>query len=145
MDRVNELRRMVNDLHAEGRPDVFRSGFCDALKQHAVHVFEAQDSDVIVACIDDMICGFAIAEYIDRPQSPYLCARRFYHIQEFGVDAAYRRRGVATAMIDFCRREARRMRFDRIELDVWAFNADAKGFYESVGFQTYRSFMEEKV
>lgn len=25
--RVNELRRMVNDLHVNGGPDIFRSGF----------------------------------------------------------------------------------------------------------------------
>lgn len=145
LERVNVLRRMVNDLHAQGRPDVFRPGFCEDLQQHAYDVLDAPDCDVIVACMDDVICGFAIAEYINRPQSPYLCARRFYHIQEFGVDQAYRRRGVATAMINFCRSEAKRMRFDRIELDVWAFNTEAQSFYEAMGFQSYRCFMEERI
>ena len=26
-ERVNELRRQVNDLHTEGRPDIFKLGF----------------------------------------------------------------------------------------------------------------------
>lgn len=145
LERVNELRRMVNELHAENRPDIFRPGFCEELQQHVYQVFEAQGSDVLVTCVDDTICGFAIVEYIDRPQSPYMCARRFYHIQEFGVDAAFRRCGVATALIDFCRSEAKRMQFERMELDVWAFNADAIKFYEAMGFQPYRNYMEVKI
>ena len=83
----------------------------------------------------------SIAEYTYRPESPYNFARRFYHIEEFGVDAAFRRKGAATALIAFCRQEATRMRFDRIELDVWSFNEEALKFYEAVGFQTYRRFM----
>jgi GNAT superfamily N-acetyltransferase len=32
--------------------------------------------------------------------------------------------------------------FDRIELNMWEFNRDALAFYESVGFETYRRYME---
>lgn len=142
LPRVNELRKMVNELHSNGRPDIFRPGFCVELQQHVYQVFDSDAADVIVALADGVVCGFAIAEYIDRPESPYNCARRFYHIEEFGVDASCRRKGVATALIDFCRREAARMRFERIELDVWSFNEEALKFYEAVGFQTYRCLME---
>ena len=31
LDRVNELRKQVNDLHVEGKPDVFKAGFNDEL------------------------------------------------------------------------------------------------------------------
>ena len=62
LPRVNELRQQVSDLHAAGRPDIFRPGF-----------------DVIVACLGETICGFAAVQYVDRPESAYLCARRFYH------------------------------------------------------------------
>lgn len=84
-------------------------------------------------------------QYIDRPASAYQCARRFYHIEEFGVDAAFRRRGVGAALLAFCKQEAARMQFPRVELDVWAFNEDAQRFYEAIGFRTYRSLMELNV
>lgn len=141
LPRVNELRKMVNELHANGRPDIFRPGFCAELQQHVYQKFDSDAADVIVALADGVVCGFAIAEYIYRPESPYIFARRFYHIEEFGVDAAFRRKGAATALIAFCRQEAARTRFDRIELDVWSFNEEALKFYEAVGFQTYRRFM----
>ena len=142
LTRVNELRAMVSALHAAGRPDVFRTGFCEELAARAGQVLDAPNADIAVVCAGKQVCGFAMVQYVDRPESAYQCARHIYHIEEFGVDAAYRRRGAATALMEFCRREAARKGFPGIELDVWAFNEDAQRFYEAMGFRTYRSFLE---
>lgn len=32
LERVNELRKMVNDVHVNGRADIFKAGFDDVLK-----------------------------------------------------------------------------------------------------------------
>lgn len=140
--RVNALREEVNALHAAGRPDIFRADFCEALREHVYEKFDSADADVIVALCGGTVAGFAIVEYIARPASPYNRARRYYHIEEIGVDAAFRRRGVGRALTDFFRAEAERLGFDRMELDVWEFNADALAFYDAVGFTCYRRFLE---
>lgn len=93
--RVNELREQVSRLHAENRPDVFRPDFCNELRQIAKNAFDADDSDVVVACMDGDICGFAILEYIERQESCCRRAEKFCRISEFGVDAALRRRRAA--------------------------------------------------
>ena len=98
LPQVNVLRKQVNDLHANG-----------------------------------------------RPESPYCHPRSFYRVAEFGVDAAFRRQGIATALIAFCREEARKKGFLRMELDMWEFNEGALKFYESVGFRTYRRYMEQDI
>ena len=74
LPRVNELRQQVSDLHAAGRPDIFRPGFCEALQQHVYQLFDAPGFDVIVACLGETICGFAAVQYVDRPESPRICA-----------------------------------------------------------------------
>ena len=142
LPRVNALRKMVSELHAAGRPGIFRPGFCDELRQRAEALLDAPQSAVIVAELAGSVCGFAILQYVDRPESAYQCARRFCHIEEFGVDEACRRSGVGTALLTFCKAEAKRRGFARLTLDVWAFNADAQKFYEAVGFHTYRSDLE---
>lgn len=93
--RVNGLREQVSRLHAENRPDVFRPDFCNELRQIAKNAFDADDSDVVVVCMDGDICGFAIPEYIERQKSCCRRAEKFCRISEFGVDAALRRRGAA--------------------------------------------------
>ena len=68
--------------------------------------------------------------------------RDFLDIDEFCVDAAYRRTGVATEMIEFIRAYAKEEGFSRVELNMWEFNKAALAFYEKVGFLTYRRYME---
>ena len=142
LERVNELRKIVNEVHCNGRPDIFKSGFCKELREFVYTLWEWNNSDVIVVLRDNEICGYACVDYVDRPESPYNVARRFYHINEFGVDEKYRRQGVATELFDFIKKEATSKNFDKVELDMWEFNDGALKFYESVGFITYRRFME---
>ena len=71
--------------------------------------------------------------------------RDFLDIDEFCVDDAFRRTGVATEMISFIRSYAKAQGFDRIELNMWEFNKDALAFYEAVGFTTYRRYMEMQI
>lgn len=142
LEQVNELRRQVSQMHVDGRPDIFKPGFGGALREHVYERFDAEDSDVIVAVADEMVCGFAMAQYVHRPESAYNLERSYCHIEEFGVSPAFRRQGIARALIDFCRGEAAKRGLSRIELDVWAFNEDALKFYEAVGFRTYRRMME---
>lgn len=142
LERVNELRKIVNEVHCNGRPDIFKSGFCKELREFVYTLWEGNNSDVIVVLRDNEICGYACVDYVDRPESPYNLARRFYHINEFGVDEKYRRQGVATELFDFIKKEATSKNFDKVELDMWEFNDGALKFYEAVGFITYRRFME---
>ena len=39
-------------------------------------------------------------------------------------------------------RFAKEKGFHRIELNMWEFNRGALAFYESIGFETYRRYME---
>ena len=98
LECVNKMRAAVNELHVNGRPDIFRPGFRTELQQRIYEVFDSDKADIIVAECGGTLCGFATVEYIDRPESAYCNARSFYHIEEFGVDAAFRRIGVASTI-----------------------------------------------
>lgn len=145
LPQVNALRNQVHTLHAEGRPDIFRSDFCQELQQHVYEELMSETSDVIVAVSGETVCGFAIVQYITRAESPYDKPRCFYRIEEFGVASDFRRQGVATALIAFCREEARKKGFHRMELDMREFNEGALKFNKSVGFHIYRRYMEQDI
>ena len=107
--------------------------------------FDEDSSGVIVADLNDEIVGFAVVQYISRPETSFGKARRFYHIEEFGVDENHRRKGIATSLINFAKEDAKKLGFERVELDMWEFNEGALAFYESVGFKTFRRYMESYV
>ncbi len=142
LDRINELRRQVNDLHVEGVPAVFKPGFCDELQDFIHVIWEDPDKEIIVAEADGTVCGFAVLNHIVRPENPFMYVRDFLDIDEFGVDAVFRRRGVAGAMIRFIRNYAKEKGYRRLELNMWEFNRGALAFYEAADFRTYRRYME---
>lgn len=142
IERVNELRKQVNDVHTNGRPDMFQPGFAQEIQNLAYEMIESEERDILVAVRDEVICGFACVGYVVRPTSPYMKERKFYHVDEFGVDKAHRRQGIATELFAFIKQDAKEKGFERIELDVWNFNEDAIKFYESVGFLTLRRYLE---
>lgn len=145
LESVNKLREQVNEVHVNGRPDIFRADGWPLIEPNIYTRFDEDSSGVIVADIDDEIVGFAVVQYILRPETSFAMARRFYHIEEFGVDENHRRKGIATALIKFAKEDAKKRGFERIELNMWEFNEGALAFYESVGFKTYRRYMESYV
>ena len=142
LERVNELRKQVNDIHVAGKPDVFKPGFDEVLQNHIYTIWNDPEQSIAVAEKDGVICGFAVLHHINRPESPFMKERDFLDIDEFCVDEAFRRQGIASEMIAFIRVFAKEKGFHRIELNMWEFNQDALAFYEAAGFRTFRRYME---
>ena len=142
LEQVNVLRKQVNDVHVAGKPDVFKPGFCDELRDY-IHVIRTDpNKKIVVAEVDGKIRGFAILNHIIRPENPFMFERDFLDVDEFGVDESCRRQGIAGAMIRFIRDYAKEEGYRRLELNMWEFNRGALAFYETAGFKTFRRYME---
>lgn len=142
LDQVNILRKQVNDLHVEGKPEVFKPGFSKELRDFIYDIWADPEQEIVVADIDGIICGFAVLHHLNRPENPFMKERDFLDIDEFCVDKEHGRKGVASEMISFIKNYAKEKGFHRIELNMWEFNQDALAFYEASGFETYRRYME---
>ena len=143
-ERINELRKQVNELHVNGRPHHFKAGFNQELQEHVYLYLTGGIGYAAVDEEDGQIVGMVMVDYIDRPESPYRYAERFAHIAEICVDEKYRRRGVGKRLLNFVKADAKEKGFSRIELDVWAFN-DALAFYEAEGYTVFRRYLELKL
>ncbi|MDE6621809.1 MAG: GNAT family N-acetyltransferase [Lachnospiraceae bacterium] len=145
LESVNKIRKQVNEVHVKGRPDIFREDGWQFIEPFVYTRFDEENSGVIVAASEDEIVGFVVVQYIVRPESPFNKEREYFHIEELGVNKNHRQKGIATAMIDFVKEDAKKRGFKRIELDMWEFNDGALAFYESVGLKTFRRYMESYV
>lgn len=143
--RVNELRKQVNDLHVEGKSEIFRAGFNDELRDFIYKIWKDPEQKIVVAELNGVVCGFAVLHHIHRPGNPFMLERDFMDVDEFCVDKEYRRQGIATKMMSFIRNYTKEKGIKHLELNMWEFNQDALAFYEAVGFKTYRRYMEMKV
>ena len=139
---INELRRQVKLLHAAGNPDFFQEGFPQELADYLNVIFMQENGEVVVAERDGQIVGFACITYVERPASVFRNALKYCDIDELGVDEHCRRQGIGRALIQFVKARAAEKGFPRLELNMWEFNESALKFYESIGFRTYRRYME---
>ena len=142
LEKINVLRKQVNDLHVEGKPDVFKPGFSEELQNYVYYIFKDPEQKIVVADKDGELCGFAILHHIYKPENPFMKVRDFLDIDEFCVDEKHRREGIATALVDFIKNFAKEQGYHRLELNMWEFNQDALAFYEAAGFETFRRYME---
>ena len=142
LEKINVLRKQVNDLHVEGKPDVFKPGFSEELQNYVYYIFKDPEQKIVVADKDGELCGFAILHHIYKPENPFMKVRDFLDIDEFCVDEKHRREGIATAMVEFIKNFAKEQGYHRLELNMWEFNQDALAFYEAAGFETFRRYME---
>lgn len=140
--RVNELRKQVNDVHVNGRPDIFRPGFCQEMRAFLYAMFFSETHKIIVAEREGIICGMVCVEYTTKPESPYNLERHFCHIVEIAVDKDFHRHGVGTELLEFVKQDAKERGLSKIDLDVWEFNESAKEFYDAMGFRPYRTYLE---
>lgn len=145
LKEINLLRRQVNELHVHGRPETFKPGFPPELETHIYTVFQDTQQEILLAEEEGKICGFAVLHEICRPETPFMYERRLLDIDEFCVDEGCRRHGVGRALIDAAKAVAKERGYDRLELNMWEFNRDALAFYEALGFETYRRYMEIKL
>ena len=142
LGRVNELRKQVNDIHVEGKPDVFKPGFSKELQDFIYEIWKDPEQEIVVADCDGTVCGFAVLHHIFKPANPFMYVRDFLDIDEFCVDKKFRRNGAAMKMVEFIKEYAKEKGFKRLELNMWEFNESALAFYESAGFSTFRRYME---
>lgn len=113
LERVNELRKQVNDIHVEGKPDVFKAGFNDELRDRIYEIWNDPEQEIVVADLDGTICGFAVVHHIFKAENPVMKERDFIDIDEFCVDEEFRRQGVATELISFIKDYTREKGFSK--------------------------------
>ena len=128
LNRVNELRKQVNDLHVAGKPEIFKPGFPEELREFVHSIWNDPDKAIVVAEREGEICGFAVLNRVVRPETPFMFVRDYLDIDEFGVDEAHRREGVATEMIAFIRAYAKENGFSPITMGKRILRTETAGF-----------------
>ena len=47
LERVNVLRKQVNDLHVEGKPNIFKANFYDGLSDYIYEIWNDDKKEII--------------------------------------------------------------------------------------------------
>ena len=143
-DRINALLFQIAELHANGRPDIFKSGEKKYTDDELFGILENDETPVFVATDDsDFVIGYAFCIYRETKGDVLLSDMKTLYIDDLCVDESYRGGGIGKALFDFVRNEAKKTGCYNLTLNVWSFNESAARFYEKCGLKPMKTVMEE--
>lgn len=145
--RIGELLVQVCNVHAAGRPDIFiadhRKYNDDELR---LLINQFPDSPILVAVnADDKVLGYAFCQIQDTRATDNTYARRMLYLDDLCVDAECRGRHIGRRLYDAVRKLAEERQCHAVTLNVWACNPSAQAFYERLGLQPLKTYLEDKL
>lgn len=140
---VMRLLRQVNDVHADGRPDLFVHGRTKYSPEELMAIFSDEDRPVFVAADeDDRVVGYCFCVVEDYSGSNNLQPVKTLYIDDLCVDENCRGRGIGRQLFEWVVDYGRLNGFYNVTLNVWACNPGAQRFYESLGMRPLKTGME---
>ena len=141
---VGRLLYQVHDVHAKGRPDLFIEGERKYTDAELSEIFaDAEARPVFVAELEGHVVGYAFCVFEVIPPSHSRRSVKSLYIDDLCVDESYRNAHVGTALYDYTVAFARASGCDRITLNVWELNGNARRFYEKKGLVPLKTTMEK--
>ena len=142
LDEINVLRKQVNDLHAKGKPEFFKEGFSKELQDFLVDIWNNEKCKIVVAVDSSRIIGYSIFSIAPKKEALFMRGGDYLDIDEICIDKDHRRQGIASSIMKYIENYAKKIGIERIVLNMWEFNEEARSFYEKSGFKTYRRYLE---
>ncbi|MCC9641599.1 GNAT family N-acetyltransferase [Rhodopirellula sp. JC740] len=129
----------VQHLHADAYPSIYRRFTSAEAVSHLSASFANPNISIRVACDSTEIIGHYILAVESTPESMFKHPQLFGHLHQIEVEPKYRRRGVGKCLLDDATLISAKLGLPRVVLDVWAFNAAARGLFASAGFSAFGS------
>lgn len=141
LDRLRELRRQADVLHARLLPGFFRVPVDirePALERDAT-------SEILVADGPGGVCGYVQVRIVETPSHPAMTPARRTHVEILVVDQAHRRTGVGRRLMREAQRWAEGRGASELVLTVWSENGAASAFYRTLGYRAVAQVLRKAV
>lgn len=140
---IMNLLHQVNDVHAEGRPDLFVKGHTKYEEKEVQQIINDVETPVFVYADDNKVAGYCFCIVQDHTKDLHLAPIKTLYIDDLCVDAAARGHNIGRRLYEYVRNYAQENGFYNITLNVWSENSGAVKFYEHLGLKPYKTGMEE--
>lgn len=144
LPRIMDLLHQVNDVHAEGRPDLFVKGHTKYATEELSKIITGPNTPVFVYTdYTDTLLGYCFCIVQDHTAEKHLAPIKTLYIDDLCVDSECRGQHIGSKLYSFVKDYAKSNGFYNITLNVWSENPGAIKFYENIGLRPYKTGMEE--
>ncbi len=143
VDKLQDLLYSVQNLHAQGRPDVFIKGSRKYTDTKVKEIISNANSPVFVGEIKGEVMAYAFCEISSNTGTDNLINLKTLYIDDLCVDEKFRGQGYGKQIYAFVKEYAKREGCYHLTLNVWHLNQSAVKFYEKVGMSPLKTTMEQ--
>lgn len=145
LNGIKHLLYQVNQLHADGRPDLFKSGGIKYTDAELREILADDARPVFVFAPADRVLGYVFCVFEETKETASLRPVRTLYIDDLCVDETARGQRIGQRLYDRAVRLARDSGCARVTLHAWNFNEKAFGFYQKLGMTPLYTTMEQRL
>lgn len=144
LEEIKNLLFQVNNVHAEGRPDIFIKN-AKKYKDEEILAQLHDKTKVIFAYADEnnKLIGYAFCQIQLHESITNMYPIKTLYIDDLCVDENHRRQHIGKNLLDHAIKWAKLNSFHNVSLNVWECNPSAKAFYEKMGLQVQKTTLEK--
>lgn len=143
-DGIIRLLYQVNQVHADGRPDLFKNGGIKYTKDAVEELIEKGEKVIFVKTDDkDEVEGYVFCDIEETKETTSVYPIKTLYIDDLCVDECKRRKGIGKRLYEEACRYAKEIDCYRITLHVWECNPGAEAMYRKLGMKTLYTSMEQ--
>lgn len=139
--QIEKLLFQVNNVHAEGRPDLFKKNCKKYTSEELEAILQEDSRPIFTAMEGDDLLGYAFC-ILQKTEENNMQFIRTLYIDDLCVDEEKRGRHIGKQLYDYVLQYAREIGCYNVTLNVWECNESAKRFYDSCGLQVQKTGME---
>ena len=129
------LNRFVQDLHFMNVPQRFRPMDEKAVSGWFRSMMDIPDARAWIVESMGSPVGYVLAVTYDRPENPFCHRRLFCEIDHIAIAPAFRKKGLARALVERVLGDALSRGIQDVELSSWCFNNEAHAAFDALGFR----------
>ena len=129
-------------MHVDAYPDIYAEVTLTIAHEFLLKHLEADASYLQIAEDHGDLAGYSFLDVRRVSAKPFTKARSLVYLNQVVVTLSYRRKGIGRALISDVLNIANGLGIDRVELDVWELNEEARAFFADQGLTIfgYRMF-----
>ncbi|MBO7337051.1 MAG: GNAT family N-acetyltransferase [Paludibacteraceae bacterium] len=142
IDGILELLLQVNNVHAEGRPDIFVKDKRKYERGELSLLLNDDDRPVFVGKDEQgTVVGYCFC-VVERIGGGNQVARTTLYIDDLCVRAESRQSHIGTELYNYALGFAKSIGCYNVTLNVWECNESARRFYDKLGLKPFKTSME---
>ncbi len=139
--QIEKLLYQVNNVHAEGRPDLFKRDCRKYTEKELEEILKEESRPIFAALDGDILLGYAFC-VLQKPQGDNMQPIQTLYIDDLCVDENRRGQHVGKQLYHYVLQYAKKIGCYNVTLNVWECNRAARQFYDKCGLAVQKTGME---